>query len=155
MDNLLRSGSAPKIKERKGGVEQHEAKQKEAQSNVQGQGGLEALKGEETTAELASRFEVHPSQIRSWKRALGDGAAGIFGDDQDQQKKTDQALVAQLYQQIGQLKVERPPLADWRAGSFAEQRAAACDGRSAMSVALSGTAMQVTGYKPFRLVLSA
>jgi len=68
---------------------------------------LEALKGEETIAELTSRFEVHPSQICTWKKALAEGAAGIFGGDQAQKKKGDASLIAQLYQQIGQLKVER------------------------------------------------
>jgi transposase len=68
---------------------------------------LEAVKGEETIAQLASRFEIHPSQVRKWKKQMEEGAAGIFGSDDVQNGKDGEALVAKLYQEIGQLKVER------------------------------------------------
>ena len=72
---------------------------------------LEAMKGEQTVAELAARFEVHPNRIQAWKKALADGAAAIFdhgaGTNKGKEQKNNDALVARLYQQIGQLKVER------------------------------------------------
>ena len=74
---------------------------------------LEALKGEETTAEIAGRFEVHPSQVRTWRRALIEGAGGIFGADQDGDRKAEEALIAQLYQHIGQLKPESTEGRPW------------------------------------------
>ena len=73
---------------------------------------LEAVKGEQTVAQLAARYEVHPGQIQVWKKSLLEGAANVFDGKEDKRQKSDAALVARLYQQIGQLKVERDFLAE-------------------------------------------
>jgi transposase len=66
---------------------------------------LAALKNDEPIAELAARFEVHPTMINNWKRALIDSAVDIFDKGQKTRKQTE-TKVDDLYRQIGQLKVE-------------------------------------------------
>ena len=73
---------------------------------------LEALKGQETVAQLAARHEVHPGQIQAWKKALVEGASGVFGNGKEQKSRNAAALISRFYQEIGQLKVERDFLAE-------------------------------------------
>ena len=69
---------------------------KKHSSSFKAKVALEAVKGEETVAEISSRFEIHPSQVRVWKKALVEGAGIIFGGDQGQQKKADETLVCRV-----------------------------------------------------------
>ena len=71
---------------------------------------LAALKNEETVAQLASRFGVHPTMISTWKRQLLDSAPDLF-DKRHKSRKDTEAQTAELYRQIGQLKVENDFLA--------------------------------------------
>jgi transposase-like protein len=71
---------------------------------------LAALKNEESTAELAAKYEVHPTMITNWKRELIEGAAELFDKGQKTKKQHDNT-VDELYRQIGQLKVENDFLA--------------------------------------------
>jgi transposase len=67
---------------------------------------IEAVKQEKTTAQLASQFSIHPNLVTQWKKKLKEGVVGIFDDNRGKAKKDDEQLKAELYQQIGRLKVE-------------------------------------------------
>jgi transposase-like protein len=69
--------------------------------------GLAALKGEATIQELAARYEVHPNQIHAWRRTVEAGASAAFEKGDGKQERENQALIDDLYRQIGQLTVER------------------------------------------------
>lgn len=67
---------------------------------------IEALKERSTIEELAKKYEVHPTQINTWKREFLGKASSLFSDKNDQQNKRNEVDTEKLYAQIGQLKVE-------------------------------------------------
>lgn len=68
---------------------------------------LEAVRERKTVGQLAGQFGVHPSQVHDWKRRLVDGAVELFRDGQARKHaERQQAQEAELFEQIGRMKVE-------------------------------------------------
>lgn len=67
---------------------------------------LEAIRGDRTVSEIASVYGVHPNQISKWKKQALDELPKIFSGRYEKTEVQGKELTDQLYQQIGQLKVE-------------------------------------------------
>ena len=67
---------------------------------------LAAIRGDKTTAQLASEFSVHTSQVTAWKKQLLEQATELFEDGRRAQRDERAADEQQLYEQIGRLKME-------------------------------------------------
>jgi transposase-like protein len=67
---------------------------------------LEAVKKEKTIGQLASAYGVHPNQITQWKKQLLEELPDIFSKKREKKEGEAEELEAELYRQIGQLKVE-------------------------------------------------
>ena len=67
---------------------------------------LEVIKGNRTRNAIASEATVHPNLLMQWKRQLLESLPTVFADKRVKDNKEQEALTSQLYQQIGQRKVE-------------------------------------------------
>ena len=67
---------------------------------------LAAAKGQKTIAELSQEYKVHSTQIVQWKKQLMDSLPEIFSVRRKKEQQEQELLTNELYQQIGQLKVE-------------------------------------------------
>lgn len=79
---------------------------------------LAAIKSQQTVNEIAALYSVHPNQVLQWKKQALEALPDTFSSKRARAAQDEDALRAQLYQQIGQLKVE----VDWlkkKAGLFA------------------------------------
>ena len=67
---------------------------------------LQAAKGTKTLAELASQTGVHPNQISQWKSRLLENGSDVFRSNGTRSQRDSGKLEAELYEQIGRLKME-------------------------------------------------
>jgi transposase len=67
---------------------------------------LEAAKQTRTLAELLGRYQVHSVQISQWNNQLLDGIESLFQDGRRRDHDESQAIQAELYEQIGRLKMD-------------------------------------------------
>jgi transposase-like protein len=81
-------------------------KRKQYKPEYKFQMALEAAKGLKTINQLASEHELHPNQLSQWKRQLLAEGAAIFSQNSSQPQREAAKVEAELYEQIGRLKME-------------------------------------------------
>jgi len=67
---------------------------------------LEAIKGQRTINEIATHYGVHPTMVTQWKKQAIESLPDVFSRRRERDAQEEETLKAELYQQIGQLKVE-------------------------------------------------
>jgi putative transposase len=81
-------------------------KRKQHPAAFKAQVALAALKGDRTVNELASQYGVHPTLIHTWKKQLLTGADQVFSNGAKAATANAEAEKAELFEQIGRLKME-------------------------------------------------
>jgi len=83
------------------------AKRRRHEPEFKARVALEALKGIKTIQQIAKEFDIHPVQVSDWKKAMTEGAIGIFGSTREKSDTDDfERQRDELHAKIGQLSVE-------------------------------------------------
>lgn len=67
---------------------------------------LEAVKGLKTVAEIASKHQIHVTQVNAWKKQLLDHADSLFDRKSKKAASSQEEITAPLYEEIGRLKMD-------------------------------------------------
>ena len=81
-------------------------KRKVHTAGFKAQVALAAYRGDRTVNELAGHYGVHPTLIHGWKKQLVTGAQEIFETPAKGASADAEARQAELFEQIGRLKME-------------------------------------------------
>jgi len=68
---------------------------------------IEALRGELTASQLATKHGVHQTMIGDWKRQATEGLVAVFSGKAEAKEGMREEEVEKLHAKIGQLVVER------------------------------------------------
>ena len=89
-------------------VKQPMKKRRKYTTDFKSKVALEALREQQPVHEIAKRYQIHPTQLTEWKKALLSNASSVFESASRQQDKAAKHKLKEdrLYKQIGQLQME-------------------------------------------------
>jgi transposase len=82
-------------------------KRKRYSADFKAKVALEALKGELTLSQLATKHGVHQTMIAAWRKHAVEGLAGVFSGKAEAAEGAREGEIDKLHAKIGQLVVER------------------------------------------------
>ena len=110
------------------------SRRKRYDGQFKAQVAIEAIKNQQTVAQIASEYGVHPNQVSQWKTQVLDQLPQLFTTGRSKATTDSTRLVDELYRQIGQLKVELDWLQKKRNVSVEQKRQLVEPGCDSLSV---------------------
>ena len=85
-------------------------KRKRHSADFKAQLALDAIRGEQTIAQLSAKHGIHQTMINAWKKQAIEGMSGVFSGRAEAAEAVREGEIDQLHAKIGQLVVERDSL---------------------------------------------